>query len=644
MQQEIPARLTALVKQSFPGWQVSQFIGRGSYSRVYRIHDESGLVRDCALKWVELSRSCPEVAAIERRGSENDVAEFFRTAKQQLQQEIQLLDQMHDNGYIVDMLDHKVLDREDGGFDLLIRMENLTPLSALIDTMTVQDVRQLGLDICSALMGCEAEGIAHRDVKPDNIFRNHQGRYKLGDLGAARRSFGAQGDSTPQGTVLYMAPEVYLSKPYDGKKTDIYSLGLVLYELLNAQHAPFTPLGDAPSTKEEEEASVRRRMSGEDLPAPRQGTREFHFIIDRACSFDPEERYDSAREMYDDLQGLVLLMEGHEKLQALSLTPAAPCDIGSVPGRDGAQDSRRTEKASPGNTNSFSGVLEEDVDERLRNRHPLLSEDDADDAPDWTQAEPEVGGFSVQSVNEELEQEEKRKKARKKRRRNICIAAAAGLVVVAALVFLFIVTGRVSSLQFAQDGFRATVTWRGGRGPWNVRVTRNEELLEERQVDKREAVFQLAPGFDYSFQVADQTIPAAMAELPGYTGGDIKLEGATLQYYLVKAGGEAGRLNDATRIEYTPLVGMEGERGYQLRLNYKMPSGAETSALCFLVAEGFQDVRDISFVPSDFLNAGDIALNEAVKRVGARADELICKIYVGDCLLLEGEYPIVTKD
>ena len=93
------------------------------------------------------------------------------------------------------------------------------------------------------------------------------GDYKLGDFGVARQMSNATRGLSKQGTPLYMAPEVYLGKPYDAT-ADLYSLGLVLHYLLNGRMMPFAPMTGRMLTHEQRDEAFQRRISGEELPLP----------------------------------------------------------------------------------------------------------------------------------------------------------------------------------------------------------------------------------------------------------------------------------------------------------------------------------------------------------------------------------------
>lgn len=95
-------------------------------------------------------------------------------------------------------------------------------------------------DILNGLNGCHQAGIAHRDLKMENIMLDKDFNIKIADFGFATLLRGKNNDnllSTPLGTLAYAAPEILLKKPYDGVKTDIFSLGVVLFTLVTCKMA-----------------------------------------------------------------------------------------------------------------------------------------------------------------------------------------------------------------------------------------------------------------------------------------------------------------------------------------------------------------------------------------------------------------------
>ena len=213
--------------------------------------------------------------------------------------------QFKGNSNIVSYEDHMTVPHDDGkGWDILIRMELLTSLPEYFKMQTIKDrdVIRLGIDICSALELCADRKIIHRDIKPQNIFINDFGNYKLGDFGIARMI-----DHT---TVVskafspdYVSPELYSGRPVSAA-SDIYSLALVMYWLLNERRLPFLPLPPVVPKHTELESAKQRRLSGEKIPEPENGSAELKSIILKALSYSPEDRYVSASEMKAELQNI----------------------------------------------------------------------------------------------------------------------------------------------------------------------------------------------------------------------------------------------------------------------------------------------------------------------------------------------------
>ena len=98
-----------------------------------------------------------------------------------------------------------------------------------------------------------------------------------------------------------MAPEVYNNQPYDSR-SDIYSLGMVLYRLLNENRGPFLPMPPETYSAEDEAEAREKRMHGQELPPPMHGSPVLKQIVQRACRYFPEDRYQSSEEMLRDLQ------------------------------------------------------------------------------------------------------------------------------------------------------------------------------------------------------------------------------------------------------------------------------------------------------------------------------------------------------
>lgn len=196
------------------------------------------------------------------------------------------------------------LNHDEPGFFLLIKMELLTPLEHVMQqSYNERQVISLGMDIGSALIACRKHNIIHRDIKPANILASGGGSvYKLGDFGVSKlQEQTASGTKT--GTWAFMAPEVYNNEKYNAS-VDIYSLGMVLYWMMNRRCEPFLPLPPAIPTGNEIQSARMRRFNGELLPMPADGSIKLKNAVLRACDPNPQNRFDSPEEMYHALSAI----------------------------------------------------------------------------------------------------------------------------------------------------------------------------------------------------------------------------------------------------------------------------------------------------------------------------------------------------
>lgn len=292
----------------FGSWYITEKIGEGAYGQVYIIErHEMGVVYRSALKALTIPQDKNEIKVVMSDGmSEDEVTEYYKGLVQSIVSEFIMMSKLKGNSHIVSYEDHLLVEHEDDiGWDILIRMELLTPLIEHTSgkSMEENEIIKLGVDLCKALEFCRKYDIIHRDIKPENIFIAPSGDYKIGDFGVARTVEKTQVGLSRRGTYGYMAPEVFKGKAY-GATVDIYSLGLVIYKLLNNNRSPFMPAYPEPITYDDREEALAKRLRGDDIPAPENGSDELKQIVLKACSFDAADRYSSASEMRKALEKL----------------------------------------------------------------------------------------------------------------------------------------------------------------------------------------------------------------------------------------------------------------------------------------------------------------------------------------------------
>lgn len=284
----------------WPGWEVVRKLGVGSFGGVYEIQRTlpDGQVEKGALKKLTLPRNPDEIEELRsNQFDEASITAHFTNQLKNLVGEYGMMKRLSGCPNIVHSLDLRYVQHEDGiGWDLYIRMELLTPLKKVLPTeYSEQTVIAIGKDLCAALTACEKEHIIHRDIKPENILVSEDGVFKLGDFGVAKIAMG-NGTGTVTGTTGYMAPEISKHEAY-GPTVDIYSLGMVLYWMMNERTLPFLPMPpQIPTAMQHQEASSRR-FRGEALPAPKNGSEALKQVVLKACAYHPEDRYQTADEI-----------------------------------------------------------------------------------------------------------------------------------------------------------------------------------------------------------------------------------------------------------------------------------------------------------------------------------------------------------
>ena len=175
----------------FGSWYIKEKIGEGAFGQVYIIErEELGIVFQSALKAITIPHDRDEVRSIMSNGmTEGDLTEYYKDIVENVVNEFTFMSKLKGNSHIVSYEDHMIIEHEDDiGWDILIRLELLTPLLEYTysNPMTEDDVVKLGVDICRALEFCRKYDIIHRDIKPENIFIAPSGDYKLGDFGIAK--------------------------------------------------------------------------------------------------------------------------------------------------------------------------------------------------------------------------------------------------------------------------------------------------------------------------------------------------------------------------------------------------------------------------------------------------------------------------
>ena len=265
---QVPIMKPAQVDKLFPELEILDVVGHGGMGVVYKAKQKN-LGREVALKL--LASNLKDNPAFEER--------FTREARAMA---------MMNHPNIISIFD---FGQRGGHYYLVMEYVDGLNLRQLIQGTKIEpaEAMQMVPQLCDALQYAHDRGIVHRDIKPENVLISQDGFLKIADFGLAKLTDGAPGNFTltqsrqVMGTLNYMAPEQVERPTEVDHRADIYSLGVVIYELLTGE----LPLGrfSPPSAK----AEIDVRLDE---------------IVLRALEKDPALRYQQAREFKTGLESV----------------------------------------------------------------------------------------------------------------------------------------------------------------------------------------------------------------------------------------------------------------------------------------------------------------------------------------------------
>jgi serine/threonine protein kinase len=215
---------------------------------------------------------------------------------------------------------------EDGGYPYIVfeyvEGETLKARINRIGALDVQEALAYAIEIARGLTVAHARKMIHRDIKPQNVLIDAEGRAKLTDFGISRQleQEGMTATGRVLGTTDYVAPEQAMGRGTD-QRSDLYSLGVVLFEMLTG-HVPF---------QADSQVGVAMKHVNEELPDVQADRPELSaataLVVERATAKDPTKRYADIGEMIDDLSTALEV----EAARAGSTTGEATSVLEAVP-------------------------------------------------------------------------------------------------------------------------------------------------------------------------------------------------------------------------------------------------------------------------------------------------------------------------
>ena len=486
------------------GWKIVRRIGSGASGAVYEVQKQKDdITLSSALKVMRVPQdpSLPDTL----RGDgmdEGSVTRYLQGVVDELIREIKIMVELKGFPYTVNCEDYEVLqDPEEEQWDVLIRMELLTPLQKYQQgrSLTEKDVYRMAVQLAEALCLFEDEKIIHRDIKPENIFLNKYGTCKIGDFGIARAYDRATGELSKKGTENYMAPEVYWGEDY-GHTVDIYSLGLVLYKLMNKNRLPFYPL-DREYTPSDRQRALAERMRGtRELEPPACASAQFGQIILKMCAYRPEDRYPDAKTLQRALEeytpsNQVVLDDGRsidgartsaggktgvastgqtqEDLDETNVMFGSSRSLRGLAKTDDGKIIAKSDGASVGDGNDASGKTSdsaEQTDEKSGPERTVGPEVTADSRTQTPEYEPPRAaaavrrdtGYDAAKTRQRLEELEIENRKQREKRRKICRFALEGAAVLVILVAIISPLWKSRKFTLTVDGGSGSGSYKAG--------------------------------------------------------------------------------------------------------------------------------------------------------------------------------------
>ncbi len=288
-----------------PNYRILEKIGEGGMGVVYRAHDNR-LNREVAIKVlrVDPSRRLPPEKVREIQ------ARFYKEAQAAARLN-------HPNIVAIHQVGHSA----GQPYIVMEYLKGKSLLEKMEEPFAIREVIHIAIQICDALDYAHAQGVIHRDVKPDNIMVMEDGRVKIADFGIARiedADVGLTKAGVLMGSPAYCSPEQLRDFSNVDGRADLFSLGVILYQWLTGR-LPF----EGNSSPE-----IITRILSQDPALPRSLNPEIppslEALMMRALAKDPSERIGSAKEFRSSLQRILHRMSG---APAEVLGPTAPMEI-----------------------------------------------------------------------------------------------------------------------------------------------------------------------------------------------------------------------------------------------------------------------------------------------------------------------------
>ncbi len=289
------------ISAAFPGWETDGVLGSGPFGTVYLAHTlVDGKPAYAAVKVIKTPPREEAIQSAEGMGISRDLLRtYFGKFKNELNWELTMFKSVNSHNLVnVDTV--AMEDLPGAGWVGYIRSAVYTPMKIYFDKVkpTEEDAVRLGAELSSALAALSEYGMVHGEIKPENVMVSDSGAFLLGDYAVRRCLEKAGTELFSTGDSPFDGPEIGEERNYTAK-TDIYALGMLIAYTARGMELPENT-GDLTE-------GLDPKLSE---------------IILKATAADPEQRYDRAEDMYNDLVRLSLYPKGKTPRRAIAAATA----------------------------------------------------------------------------------------------------------------------------------------------------------------------------------------------------------------------------------------------------------------------------------------------------------------------------------
>lgn len=276
------------IKKILPEWTLSYILSEKRGETLYQAEKTSGdTTRYSAIRAISIPADKQEEQEIREKypdpdGYKKHIDRLVKSRKA----EFQLLRSLATKPGVVSIKEsYDISNSDETSYLLVARYDYIETLDSYIRSngLTVGAAIRMGIDVCKGLENVRKLELVHGGVRPENIYVNDHGRFKLGgfdiDLIENKKTLPKDDISS----LRYAAPEMCTGEE-KFFSSDVYSLGMVLYGILNGGKLPF-------ENECSQEKALERRLSGESIPKPAYNAGKLNEVVMKACSFEPKKRY-----------------------------------------------------------------------------------------------------------------------------------------------------------------------------------------------------------------------------------------------------------------------------------------------------------------------------------------------------------------